>query len=109
MPKSKFYSFVLVYIFFLIPVSVFSQGKSPQAVTVIKGDTLFKLLDPNVIPAITKPLYVTGTVAATQMSPDEPVMGLLINGEAHAYSLWQLDHHEIVNDYFGDIPVAVTW
>jgi hypothetical protein len=28
---------------------------------------------------------------------------------AKAYSLWQLDHHEIVNDTLGDVPIATTW
>ncbi|MBI2882481.1 MAG: DUF3179 domain-containing protein [Candidatus Methylomirabilis oxyfera] len=28
---------------------------------------------------------------------------------AKAYSLWQLNHHEIVNDRIGTLPVAVTW
>lgn len=76
---------------------------------VIEGDTLYKLLESDAIPAISNPVYVQGEDAAAQMSDSEPVMGVIINGEAHAYSLWQLDHHEIVNDYFGETPVAVTW
>jgi hypothetical protein len=29
--------------------------------------------------------------------------------EQRAYSTWQLDRHEIVNDVFEGRPVAVTW
>ena len=83
--------------------------KTPQVMAVIEADTLFKLLEPDGIPAIRIPEFVSGKEAQDQMSSNEPVMGLIINGEARAYSLWQLDHHEIVNDYFGDLPVAVTW
>ena len=88
---------------------VFAQRKPPQVMAVIEADTLFKLLEPDGIPAIRAPEFVSGKEAQDQMSSNEPVMGLIINGEARAYSLWQLDHHEIVNDYFGDLPVAVTW
>jgi len=43
------------------------------------------------------------------MSEDEMVIGVLLHGEARAYSLWQLDAHEIVNDQVGDVKFAVTW
>lgn len=43
------------------------------------------------------------------MRDDEPVIGVVVDGVARAYSTWFLDHHEIVNDTFGDEPVAVTW
>ncbi len=103
-----------VYIFFILTVlfitdNVLAQRTPPKAVAVIEGDTLFKLLEPDAIPAIRKPVYVSNSEASAQMSADEPVIGIMINGEQRAYSLWQLDHHEIVNDYFGDTPVAVTW
>jgi hypothetical protein len=55
------------------------------------------------------PVYVRHQEAKQQMSPDEPVMGLILEGEKRAYSLWQLDAHEIVNDQVGDTPIAVTW
>jgi hypothetical protein len=55
------------------------------------------------------PDYLQGREADQQMSPDEPVMGILHGGEARAYSLWQLDTHEIVNDEIKGTPIAVTW
>mgnify|MGYP000393905393 CR=1 FL=1 len=33
----------------------------------------------------------------------------VVGGEAHAYSLWQLDAHEIVNDTVAGAPVAITY
>ena len=100
----------LLFVFISLTIyNLHAQRKPPQAMAVIEGDTLFKLLEPDAIPAIRKPVYVSGEEAVNQMLADEPVMGLIINGEKRAYSLWQLDHHEIVNDYFGDTPVAVTW
>ena len=52
---------------------------------------------------------MTGDAANAQMSPEEPVLGVAIGNDAHAYSLWQLDAHEIVNDIVGDVPIAATW
>jgi hypothetical protein len=43
------------------------------------------------------------------MAPEEPVFGLVVGDEARAYSLWQLDRHEIVNDRVGGIAFAATW
>jgi hypothetical protein len=42
------------------------------------------------------------------MRDDEPVVGVVHNGVAKAYSTWDLDHDEIVNDQVGGKAVAVT-
>lgn len=39
----------------------------------------------------------------------EPVIGLLLNGDARAYPLQVMTWHEIVNDEVGGIPVTVTY
>jgi hypothetical protein len=70
---------------------------------------MYQVLPAGAIPALTDPIFVTGKAAAKQMAGDEPVMGLVTQGEAKAYSLWHLDAHEIVNDVIGDIPIAVAW
>ena len=87
--------------------SVAAEG--PEVVTTIDGDPVYKLLEPDRIPAVREPEFVTGRDADAQMVPGEPVMGLVIEGEAHAYSLWHLDAHEIVWDEVGGVAVAVTW
>ena len=81
----------------------------PQVVGALDGDPIYKLLPPDRIPAIQTPAFITGGAADAQMSPNEPVLGVVIDGEAHAYSLWQLDAHEIVNDRIGDVAFAATW
>ena len=43
------------------------------------------------------------------LAPNEPVVGLTINGDARAYPLRILTWHEIVNDVVGGVPVAVTY
>ncbi len=75
----------------------------------IGGDRVYQVLPPGQIPAITEPTYVSGTEADAQMLDHEPVLGIVINGRARAYSLWQLDAHEIVNDRIGGSAFAATW
>ncbi len=44
-----------------------------------------------------------------ELSDNEPVIGLIIDGEAKAYPLRILTWHEIVNDEIAGIPVTVTF
>ena len=59
------------------------------------------------IPAIDAPEFVP--VAEASLPEDEPVLGLVINGDARAYPLRILIWHEIVNDVVGGVPVAITY
>jgi hypothetical protein len=47
--------------------------------------------------------------ASEWLEANEPVIAVEINGQARAYPLQILTLHEIVNDEFGDMPVAVTY
>jgi len=44
-----------------------------------------------------------------RIKSDDAVLGLRLQGLAKAYPIAILNHHEIVNDEFGDTPVAVTY
>ena len=48
-------------------------------------------------------------VAEASLPENEPVIGLVINGDAQAYPLRILIWHEIVNDVVGGVPVAITY
>lgn len=89
--------------------SAVQSRSEPETVAVIDGEPIYKVLEPGAIPAIENPTFVTGADADAQMKPGEPVMGIVIDGEAHAYSLWQLDAHEIVNDEIKGTAFAATW
>jgi hypothetical protein len=99
---------LLIVLIFLVSL-LHSQGGNPEIYDTIDGDPIYRLLPPNAIPAILNPEYVSGEEADNQMQDTEPVLGLIMNGRAMAYSLWQLDAHEIVNDVVNDVPIAVTW
>lgn len=73
-----------------------------------QGSRVWSFFAPDAIPAIDEPQFVAGD-QADFMKPEETVLGVVLNGVAKAYSLWHLDRHEIVNDWFGETPLAVTW
>jgi len=99
----------LFVISLMIPGGGFSQRPEPEVHGVFDGDTMYTVLPAGAIPAILEPVFLGGEEAVAQMSPDEMVLGILFDGEARAYSLWQLDAHEIVNDSIGGLPIAPTW
>jgi Protein of unknown function (DUF3179) len=59
------------------------------------------------IPSIDDPTFVP--VAQAGLPDNEPVIGVMIGGDARAYPLRILIWHEIVNDVVGGVPVAVTY
>lgn len=84
-------------------------GQDSGLSRIVNGSRIITVLPKDAIPAIDDPRFVSATEADRVMKPDEPVLGLTDGTVAKAYSLWQLNHHEIVNDRVGTLPVAVTW
>lgn len=60
------------------------------------------------IPAIDHPMFVKVS-ESTDISDEEPVIGVVMGNEAKAYPLRILMWHEIVNDSVAGVPVAVTY
>ena len=68
-----------------------------------------QVLPRDAIPAIDRPQFDSAGDADRYLAGDELMIGLVGEREQRAYSTWQLDRHEIVNDTFEGRPVAVTW
>ncbi|MCH8229720.1 MAG: DUF3179 domain-containing protein [Chloroflexi bacterium] len=68
--------------------------------TVLPRDRIIPIDDPTFIGVSDAPAY---------MKPREPVISVVVNGEAKAYPLAILMWHEIVNDAIGGKPVTVTF
>jgi hypothetical protein len=85
-----------------------AQQSTLPRVEQINGDRVHTILRPDAIPSIDQPQFVRASEASF-MRDDEPVVGVVQNGIAKAYSTWHLDHHEIVNDQVGGKAIAVTW
>ncbi|MCI0395555.1 MAG: DUF3179 domain-containing protein [Chloroflexi bacterium] len=60
------------------------------------------------IPPLEQPPTIAGA-AADYLLPEEPVFGLVVNGEARAYPLRIVDNHEMVNDVIGGVPVSIAY
>ena len=89
--------------------SLLAQTGEPPDTERLGGSPLVRVLPPDAIPAIDSPELVSREEGERFMLPAEPVRGVVVGGEARAYSLWILDSHEIVNDVIGGTPVAATW
>ncbi|MBI4328481.1 MAG: DUF3179 domain-containing protein [Chloroflexi bacterium] len=87
-------------------------SSSPQAIggrVLPKDLEILTVLPPDAIRAILTPEFVSVAEADRWMDPDEPVISVVVKGEARAYSIAHLSRHEIVNDTVGGKPIAVTW
>ena len=92
------------------------QKESKYEIQVTKGEKHIVPLDkirsggppPDGIPSIDKPVFVK-TSEADFVSGDDLVIGVDYQGEIKAYPLFIMTWHEIVNDFFGEVPVAVTY
>ncbi len=98
----------------LVPVAGLSLAAPPAERSTprsedLRGSPLLHVLPKDEILAVYEPTFLSGEAADAQMSPDEPVLGVFDGTTAHAYSIWQLEDHEIVDDVLGDTPIAATW
>jgi hypothetical protein len=55
------------------------------------------------------PEFISQEEASLWLDEQEPVISIMLNGEAKAYPLQILTYHEIVNDSIGGIPIAITF
>lgn len=61
------------------------------------------------IPPIDDPSFESIEAASAWLQPQSPVIAFELDGIARAYPLAILTRHEIVNDLFGETPIAVTF
>ncbi len=60
------------------------------------------------IPALVEPSFVSPT-DARNLSRQDLVLGVHLEGVSKAYPIRILDWHELVNDQIGGRPILVTW
>jgi hypothetical protein len=82
-----------------------AQPSSPRLPSPPEGVQV--VLPPDAIRAIDAPEFVAA--GAAQVAPSSPMLLLTGEHEARAYSLHLLNRHEIVNDHWQGVPIAVTW
>jgi len=60
------------------------------------------------IKAVDDPQFVPPE-QATWVVADTPVIGLELNGQARAYPVHLMEHHQIVNDVLAGVPIALSY
>jgi len=70
-------------------------------------DAFRQVLPRGRIAAVDRPRFVPA--AEAEISDDAWVLGVAEGGQAKAYSLNLLNHHEVVNDEIGGRPIAAVW
>ena len=69
----------------------------------------FQVVPP--FPAITDPPIVSAAAISGEVTANEMVLGVALNGEARAYPINMLTgpDREIINDHLGGVAIAATW
>ncbi len=116
--KSYLVLLILSAMFFSFP-AVYGQIENPNHVqqswdtdttrSDIPLSDLKTLLKRNQIPPVENPEYVAVDELSHIYVMQEPVIAVLIGGEARAYPVNMLSYHEIVNDRIGVHSFAVTY
>lgn len=111
------FTLFLALAFVLVDVSL-AQNRAPSLAgwktnTSIRSVELSELMSggppKDGIPSIDKPRFVSSASAADWLKGQEPIVSVLIEGEARAYPLQILTWHEIVNDEIAGVPITVTF
>ncbi len=96
-----------IFAFFLI-IPLFMTGFTLDNAIVPKAEILAGGPPKDGIPALLEPKFVSAEKAGF-LSPEDPVFGVVLNGQPKAYPIKILNWHEVVNDYIGDMPIVVTF
>ena len=86
------------------------SGEAGFPYELVEGEPMYTVVPMDAIQAVDEPVFVSAVEADPFMQPEEPVLGVVgRDGTAKAYSAWQLEGHEIVNDVLDGEPIAATW
>jgi hypothetical protein len=96
----------ILFIFLIIPL--FVTGFTLDNAIVPKDEILAGGPPKDGIPALLKPKFVSAG-KADFLSPEDPVIGVVLYGQPKAYPIKILNWHEVVNDHVGDLPIVVTF
>lgn len=93
---------------FRLPLGGRDNVPPPGQPDPLNRSELNSVLGPDAIPAIDNPSFLPAARAGS-IPAKVPIIGVALNGEAHAYPIPLLSSHEIVNDRLGGTDIAVTW
>ena len=89
------------------PATAQEERKSPVDPDDPPPEGVTQIIPRGRLVAIDDPVFVS---AEDSKLPDDAwILGVAMDGEAHAYSLNLLNRHEVVNDRIGEQPFAAVW
>ncbi len=108
----------MISVFFFAAMAAITSFQEPEGITSFQEpegqepegqepEDFERLLPRGQIAAISEPTYVPASEA--NLPPRAWVLGVVIDGQARAYSLDLLNSHEIVNDRIGETNFAAVW
>ncbi len=92
----------------LLSASTAAQWQD-MAQTEVRGHIMYTVFEPDEIPAILEPHFISVLEAQKLYHPDEPLIVVGDGPDTHAYSLWHLEEHIVVNDYINGRSITATW
>ena len=98
MMKERYIQILFLFIFLINT----GQGQETELF-----DDFKQLLPRGDIPAIVNPEFATADTA--KIADSTWVLGIVINGQARAFSLNMLNHFEVVNDRIDTVSYAAVW
>jgi len=104
-PKESSMLKIKPHLIFIIFVFLLGDMLHSQTTDVFKD--FQQLIPRGNIPAVVNPTYHLAGEA--EIGDDTWVLGIVLNGQARAYSLNLLNNHEIVNDVIDTTAFAAVW
>jgi hypothetical protein len=49
------------------------------------------------------------TIAQAKIAPEDMLIAVTLNGDAHAYPILEMAYHHVSNDYVGGVPIVATY
>jgi len=48
-------------------------------------------------------------VEDSKVAPDDMLIAVSLNGQAHAYPILEMGYHHVINDWIGGVPIVATY
>ncbi len=75
----------------------------------VRGHTMYTVFEPGFISAIIEPMFITAAQVNQLYHPDEPLIVVAGGEDVHAYGLWHMEEHLVVNDFIDGDAITTTW
>ena len=108
MSRRAFPAFLLAAAAAAAPGCLTHQYRSNPRVTVVDGDPIVQMKNPDAFPVVVKPSLVDPRQHSDPPDEDSRVLGLAVGAVPRAYPIGLLDRFEVINDAVPGLPFVVA-